>query len=581
EELSPDLDEALNQLKDDDRQALLLRFFGSKTMRDVGAALGVSEDAAKMRVSRAVDRLRTQLGVRGAACTAAVLGTILAERSVEAVPAQLVSQLAAVKLPQPAVVAGTTGPLGMLRQTSKFNLAASALVLVLIGAGVIHLARSSTAPAPQVAVAGPNPGADSNAIGIARRKQFDPGGFNPAEAAPSKPVKILFHVLDAESGVGLANVKIQAAYFGAGGIDEGHDVLTDHDGVAAIPQPDDPTKNRGPNVFVTAEGHVPKVVAFREPTVPTDYTMKLDPAKTAAGLVVDEQGLPVAGVEILIQGPGSKPGQSENVDFQTCPVTNRDDGSWSCSYIPKDYTNEIRFILKKQGYSVTFPMVPVAKVDLSKLVLVIERGFTVTGKIADSQSRPIVNARIQTSDGNPIKRQSTKTDEQGIFTLVGVPGHIGANGLYQDPPLETNASGGVIIRGMTPDGRLHVDLAVQAEGFAPQASTLDLADPTNVANFILLSGNIFRGRVVDEAGDPVPNAVARTDWDFKNQLERRFDWTSHTDGNGQFEWASAPAGEICYWFEADGYSAIRCERLAADGSDHEITLKRLPSGQVR
>jgi len=98
DDLSPNLDEALNQLNDADRQAVLLRFFGQKTMRDVGVALGVSEDAAKMRVGRALDRLRTQLGVRSAACTAAVLGTILAERSVEAAPRHLVSQLAAMKI---------------------------------------------------------------------------------------------------------------------------------------------------------------------------------------------------------------------------------------------------------------------------------------------------------------------------------------------------------------------------------------------------------------------------------------------------------------------------------------------------
>jgi len=48
------------------------------------------------------------------------------------------------------------------------------------------------------------------------------------------------------------------------------------------------------------------------------------------------------------------PGQAENVAFQTCPVTSHDDGSWSCNYIPKDYTNDIRFILKKgwlRGYT--------------------------------------------------------------------------------------------------------------------------------------------------------------------------------------------------------------------------------------
>jgi RNA polymerase sigma factor (sigma-70 family) len=100
EELSPHLDEALNQLNEDDRQALLLRFFGRKTMRDLGIALGVSEDAAKMRVSRAVDRLRTQLGVGGLACTVTVLGTMLTEHSLEAAPSQLVSRLAAMRLPE-------------------------------------------------------------------------------------------------------------------------------------------------------------------------------------------------------------------------------------------------------------------------------------------------------------------------------------------------------------------------------------------------------------------------------------------------------------------------------------------------
>jgi len=47
EEISPKLDEALNQLNDDDRQALFLRFFSRKSMRELGDILGVSEDAAK------------------------------------------------------------------------------------------------------------------------------------------------------------------------------------------------------------------------------------------------------------------------------------------------------------------------------------------------------------------------------------------------------------------------------------------------------------------------------------------------------------------------------------------------------
>jgi len=45
-------------------------------------------------------------------------------------------------------------------------------------------------------------------------------------------------------------------------------------------------------------------------------------------------------------------------------------------------------------------------------------------------------------------------------------------------------------------------LDVQADGFASQTATVQLPDVTNVANFTLSLGNIFRGRVVDETGKP-------------------------------------------------------------------------------
>src|SRR6478672_394697 len=70
-ELRPILDEALDGLNEADRQVILLRFFEQKTMADLGRAFGVGEDAAKMRVSRALQRLRAQVGGLGATCSAA------------------------------------------------------------------------------------------------------------------------------------------------------------------------------------------------------------------------------------------------------------------------------------------------------------------------------------------------------------------------------------------------------------------------------------------------------------------------------------------------------------------------------
>jgi RNA polymerase sigma factor (sigma-70 family) len=552
EELAPNLDEALNQLNNDDRHALILRYFDRKAMRDVGAALGVSEDAAKMRVSRALGRMRTQLGVGSAACTAAVLESILDERSVQAAPVQLVSRLAAIKLPRVAARAGMIGLLGGLLPTSKLTLAAVAVVLAVIGVSLVHFAGPSAAPASLTETTNSQTKPTGTPVGIATRARLGASGFNPSLEARPRPVKMLFHVLEAETGDGLADTKIHAAYFGPGGIGEGHDLLTDGNGMAPIPEPDDPAKGQGLNIFVVAEEHVPKAVDFPRGEIPADYTMKLDPAITTGGLVVDEHGQPVPGVIITIQGPGNQRGKMENMDFQTCPVTDHNDGSWSCSYVPKDYTDEIYFRLQKQGYAATFAGLPANHLDLTNLVLVIKRGFTVTGQITDLENRPIVKARIKSLDGDFNTRQSAKTDETGVFVLIGLLG-------------ETEVDGQV---------PLHVKLAVQADGFAPQTTTVALASPTNVINFTLAKGNIFRGRVVDETGNPIANAVVRTDYDFKNQIATQFDWLTHTDGHGWFEWDSAPAEEICYWFEADGCTVIRGRPLLADGSDHEITLKR-------
>src|SRR5579864_6300785 len=89
-DIAPILDDALNKLNNTDRQAILLRFFEQKSMRELGLTCGIGEDAAKMRVSRAMDRLRSIFAARGVVCGAAGLAVLLGERAVEAAPSGLV-----------------------------------------------------------------------------------------------------------------------------------------------------------------------------------------------------------------------------------------------------------------------------------------------------------------------------------------------------------------------------------------------------------------------------------------------------------------------------------------------------------
>jgi uncharacterized GH25 family protein len=100
---------------------------------------------------------------------------------------------------------------------------------------------------------------------------------------------------------------------------------------------------------------------------------------------------------------------------------------------------------------------------------------------------------------------------------------------------------------------------------------VELLSETNVVNATLSPGHLFRGRVMDEAGNPITNAVVKTDWD--NQGLRRIEWQTRTDAAGRFAWDSAPAGPVLFWFEAEGYQWQRDVSLEADASDHEIMLK--------
>jgi RNA polymerase sigma factor (sigma-70 family) len=77
ERVAPVLDASLARLAEGDRRAILLRFFQNKSLAEVGADLGVAEDAARKRVSRALDRLHAQLVRVGAETPAAALPTLL------------------------------------------------------------------------------------------------------------------------------------------------------------------------------------------------------------------------------------------------------------------------------------------------------------------------------------------------------------------------------------------------------------------------------------------------------------------------------------------------------------------------
>ncbi len=107
-QIAPLLDTALAELGETDHNAIVLRFFEGKSMSEVGAALGASEDAAKKRVNRAVEKLRGFFTKRGVTLPATVLTAEISTYSVQAAPIELVKTVTAVALAKGATASIST-----------------------------------------------------------------------------------------------------------------------------------------------------------------------------------------------------------------------------------------------------------------------------------------------------------------------------------------------------------------------------------------------------------------------------------------------------------------------------------------
>jgi RNA polymerase sigma factor (sigma-70 family) len=125
EKLRPTLDAAMHELKETDREAILLRYFENRSFAEVGAKLGLNENAARMRVERALEKLRVELLRRGVAATSA-LASVISANAVQLAPANLAAALTTT-----SIAAAGTGTLTFMKimTAAKLKLAVSAIVV--------------------------------------------------------------------------------------------------------------------------------------------------------------------------------------------------------------------------------------------------------------------------------------------------------------------------------------------------------------------------------------------------------------------------------------------------------------------
>ena len=137
------LDAAMEKLGQKDHDAVVLRFFENKNFAEVGAALGASEDAAKMRVSRALEKLRKFFTKRGVSSTTEMIAGQISANSVQAAPLALAKPVTAVAIAKGAAASIST--LTLVKEALKVMAWTKMKKAVVVGIGVLIAVGVTTA----------------------------------------------------------------------------------------------------------------------------------------------------------------------------------------------------------------------------------------------------------------------------------------------------------------------------------------------------------------------------------------------------------------------------------------------------
>lgn len=163
-QIEPLLETAIAQLGAKDHDAVVLRFIEGRSFKEVSAALGTSEAGAKMRVNRALEKLRDFFKKRGLGFSLAMISGAISAHSVQGAPIGLATTVTAVAVKGTGATAST---LTLIKTTlkimtyTKIKTLAAGSVLALLLAGtsvlVVHVVNAQVNGAkgsPEVAIPG-------------------------------------------------------------------------------------------------------------------------------------------------------------------------------------------------------------------------------------------------------------------------------------------------------------------------------------------------------------------------------------------------------------------------------------------
>lgn len=538
------LDESMHALTAADRDVLVLRFFEERDLRSVGRALGISEDAAQKRVSRALEKLREVLVGRGLALSIGTLATLLAANAVTAVPMHVVDAIVRKGMAATAAVS-----ISSLLLTPALKIAA---LLLIAGVAITIAWRALDEKRVGVGTEGSSAKMPARSAGAltpdAASREVAGGSLSKDTTHSSNLLRVT--VLAVESGRPIPNAALEVVCRGARSTDYIH-LRAQRTGVCEIPVPPDLEKL---TLYSREEGFADTRVAWSPrllETIPTNYILRLSRATPIGGRVVGPQGEPIEGAEVGFHDdsePDEPHESGESHRFSWIQTTSGSNGIWRIDRIASEMIPLLHGSAKHTNYGAEH-LVPVrhdrqAEQELRGLryVFRLGEGALVRGRVVDHAGGGISSAAVLIGENGMSGSRETRTTEDGTFAVSGC--QFG-----------------------------HSFLTAHAMGFAGQTIPFEITTNTAPVEIVLGAGRNLKLRVVDERGAPVAKAQVINESARKTA---QVDFSGYTDAAGELVWSNAPMTNLflSVYAERLGFADLHDEQIDAVETEHTFAFRR-------
>lgn len=549
----------MHELSATDREAVLLRYFERLPLAEVGARLHLTENAARMRVDRALDKLRVALAKHGVTSTVVVLATILAERAVTSAPAELATRVSQAAIATVAAGGGLGWCLLKLAGSIKGKLLVAAGATAVVASLLVipqwlnrsHRTTTTTSvrPAPEQANASVVPSATPPA------NAADPASVNSATTGN----KLVLHIIAADTGEPIPMVTINSLLVEQGRKGTPMQLYSTSFGVCEVPMP------RGTvlGLFVQSgiDGFADTSLEWNMnlgEMIPEQYTLRLERAVPIGGLVVDADGKPVAGADVQIQPSADSRSKTRPESRGGAEKTVTDaDGRWHLERFAKEtisrlslrathpdyFTDAMRSYMSEPARG---PTEAEKQLLAGKYTFKLARSVALRGIVVDTNGLPV--SQVKVAINNPEAWGSHVTNQiDGTFTIT-------------DCRAGTNL------------------LILEAKGFALTNLDVDLEPNSAPLTLTLQPAKHLRLRVLDRKGLPVPKATVSL---YRTTLSRTLSAVHTVDENLLFNQQSGADGRVVWDSPPDDYLRLTIAaagmqttdvRVKPDEEEHVITL---------